>query len=53
MAVRRLAAESLGRIGNERAVEPLTQALNDEDRKVRREAKKALKKLQKALQPNR
>jgi HEAT repeat protein len=41
--VRKEAAEALGKIGDERAIEPLTQALRDSD--VRKIAKEALEKI--------
>ncbi|MEO0160809.1 MAG: HEAT repeat domain-containing protein [candidate division WOR-3 bacterium] len=43
--VRRYAAEALGKIGDNRAVEPLIAALKDEDSDVRRYAEEALKKI--------
>ncbi len=43
--VQRAAAEALGRLGDPRAVEPLTAALNDRDSGVRRAAIKALGQL--------
>ena len=42
---RRSAILALGRLGDERAVEPLVLALQDEDRYIRREAAKALGEL--------
>lgn len=42
MAVRREAAKALGKIGDTRAVEPLIQALRDEDWEVRSGAARAL-----------
>ena len=42
---RRSAISALGRLGDERAVEPLVSALQDEDRYIRREAAKALGEL--------
>lgn len=39
------AAEALGQIGDARAVEPLAQALKDEDEDVRKEAVRALRKI--------
>lgn len=44
-AVRRSAIEVLGRIGDARAVEPVTRALNDEHWQVRREAARALRRI--------
>jgi HEAT repeat protein len=44
--VRANAAEDLGEIGDVRAVEPLTQALQDEDTWVRICAERALEKIQ-------
>lgn len=42
---RRSAISALGRLGDERAVDPLVSALQDEDRYIRREAAKALGEL--------
>ena len=39
------AAEALGKIGDERAVDPLTEALKDEDSPVREEAARALERI--------
>jgi len=47
--VRKYAAESLGAIGDPRAVNPLIQALKDENWKVRREAVWALERKQHGL----
>ena len=44
---RALLAKALGEIGDERAVEPLIQALKDDFLKVREVAKKALETIQK------
>tara|TARA_B000000460_G_C21378590_1_gene332805 strand:+ start:406 stop:630 length:225 start_codon:yes stop_codon:yes gene_type:complete len=44
-SVRLHAAEALGKIGDERAVEPLIEALNDEEGHVRRGAAVALGRL--------
>ena len=43
--VRREAAEVLGKIGDARAVEPLTKALKDKDWNVQEAAKEALDKI--------
>lgn len=46
LEVRSAAAEALGKIGDARAVEPLTKAaLKDTDRDVQKVAKKALNKI--------
>ena len=52
-SVRLHAAEALGKIGDERAVEPLIEALNDEDASVRRGAAVALGRLgaERAVEP--
>ncbi|WP_269851110.1 HEAT repeat domain-containing protein [Methanosarcina horonobensis] len=42
--VRARAAEALGRIGDKRAIGPLTETLNDEDERVRLFAKMGLEK---------
>jgi HEAT repeat protein len=44
-SVRKSATYALGKIGDARAVEPLTKALNDADSDVRRDAAKALGKI--------
>ncbi len=46
---RRLAVDALGMLETRRAVEPLTEALADEDETVREEAAKALKRAKKRL----
>jgi hypothetical protein len=43
---RAVAARALGRIGDPRAVKPLEKTLEDKDKEVRTQTKKALKKLQ-------
>ncbi|MFX0163096.1 MAG: HEAT repeat domain-containing protein, partial [Candidatus Hodarchaeota archaeon] len=43
--VRRYTAWTLGEMGDKRAVEPLTQALNDGDNRVREALKAALEKI--------
>ncbi|MCK4735463.1 MAG: HEAT repeat domain-containing protein, partial [Methanophagales archaeon] len=43
--VRANAAETLGKIGDERAIEPIIQALKDEDEDVRKKAAEALEKM--------
>ena len=52
-SVRSNAAEALGKIGGDKAVEPLIQALKDSDNDVRRNAAKALGKIgsDKAVEP--
>lgn len=42
---RERAAASLGEIGHVKAVEPLTQVLNDNNKKVRKAAEEALEKI--------
>lgn len=43
--VRKQVALALGKIGDARAVEPLTKALKDKDREVREAAKQALEEI--------
>jgi len=45
--VRISVAQALGNIGDEKAIEPLKQLLNDEDEKVREAVRNALDQIQK------
>lgn len=42
-----IAVNFLGKMGDDRVIDPITQLLNDKERLVRNEAKKALKKIEK------